>query len=80
MQISLIGDPGPKLAASIELGEADGPDSTLARLRRAGAATPDPRPGPRPTARTGSVRRSCCKGFPLGLDLFDIDIDWSRPG
>lgn len=31
-------------------------------------------------ARTGSANKSCCQGFPLSFDLFDIDIGWSRPG
>ena len=42
-QIHLIGEPRPKTVAINELGGADGPDSTLASLRRAGAAVLDPR-------------------------------------
>lgn len=53
--------------ASNELEEADGPDSTLASLRKAWTATLDPRPRHVPRARTDIVKESCSQGFPLAL-------------
>lgn len=65
-------------ATSDNLGEADGPDSTLTSLRPVGTAMLDPRLR-HVLTRAGIVNMPCCHGFPFGLDSFDIDIGWSIP-
>lgn len=54
---------------SDELGEADGPDSAQASLRRAGTALLAPGSRHVPTARTAIANECCCQGFPLALTL-----------